>query len=170
MTVGILAGVGKALRLVEILHGDHAAEFKIVVHHQQFFDAVAVQFLLYFGEFRALFHRYQLVLCGHDLRHTFLRVRLKAHVAAGDNPHQVAAIQYGHTGYAVGAGKFDQLGDSGRLLDSDWILDHAAFELLDLAHLLRLLGDAHALVDNADPAFLRHGDGQAEFSHCIHGG
>jgi hypothetical protein len=50
------------------------------------------------------------------------------------------------------------------------ILVEGGLVLLDLAHLGSLLLDAHVLVDDADTAFLRHGDRQAGFGHGIHGG
>ena len=42
--------------------------------------------------------------------------------------------------------------------------------MLDLADFRGLLLDAHVLVDDADAAFLGHGDGQAGFGHGIHRG
>ena len=45
-------------------------------------------------------------------------------------------------------------------MDGHRIDHHAGFELLDLADLVGLLGDVEVAVDDAEPAGLRHGDGQ----------
>ena len=54
--------------------------------------------------------------------------------------------------------------------DRDRAADHAGLELLDQAHFGRLLLGGHVLVDDADAAVLRHGDGEAGFGHGVHGG
>ena len=161
--------MGEAFGLVEVLHGNHAAQVEGVVHHQDLFDPVLVQQALYLLRAGALFHCHQLVPRCHDRRDQFLRVGFKAKVPAGDNTHQVSAVQYRYAGDTVSAGQLHQLGYSGVLLDGDGVLDHAAFEFLDLAHLFGLLFHAHALVNDADAALLGHGDGQAPLSDRVHG-
>ena len=47
---------------------------------------------------------------------------------------------------------------------------HAGLELLDLLDLARLLLDAEILVQDADPAMLRHGDRHRRLGHRVHGG
>ena len=42
LAVAVFRGKGKALRLVDVLDGDHAAEVKIAVNHQQFLNPVLV--------------------------------------------------------------------------------------------------------------------------------
>ncbi len=117
----------------------------------------------------ALLDRHQLVARRHDGRDQFCGVGFKSHIAPGHDAHQVLALEYRHPGDAVGAGQLPQLGYGGGLLDGDGVLDHAALEFLDLAHLLGLLGDGHALVDDADAALLGHCDRQAKLGHRIHG-
>ena len=65
-------------------------------------------------------------------------------------------------------GHCQQILDLGLRTDSDRVTHDDAFVLLDLADFRGLLGDAHALVDDADTTFLRHGDGQASFGDGIH--
>ncbi len=131
---------------------------------------MAVQQLLHLRQFGAFLDGHQFVPRRHDGGDQLLRIGFKAYIATGDDTHQVLAIEHRHAGDAVRAGQFDQFGDGGALLDGDGVLDHPALEFLDLAHLLRLLGDGHALVDDADAALLGHGDGQAELGNGIHGG
>jgi hypothetical protein len=47
---------------------------------------------------------------------------------------------------------------------------HTGFVALDLGHFSGLLLGCHVLVDHADTAFLRNGDGQTRFCHRVHGG
>ena len=47
-TVRVLAGVGVLLHLVDVFHGDEAAQEALLVHHQQLFDTVLVQVTLGF--------------------------------------------------------------------------------------------------------------------------
>ena len=54
--------------------------------------------------------------------------------------------------------------------DGDRVHHHAEFELLDLPHLLGLLGRREIAVDDADAAGLRHGDGQPRLGDGVHGG
>ncbi len=49
LAVGVLAGQGEALGLVEVLHGDHAAQVEVVVDHEDFLDAMLVQQPLHFA-------------------------------------------------------------------------------------------------------------------------
>ena len=53
-------------------------------------------------------------------------------------------------------------------MDGDRVDHHAGFEFLDLADFVGLLLGIEVLVDDADAAGLRHGDGQAAFGHGIH--
>ena len=68
------------------------------------------------------------------------------------------------------AGQLNQFRNSGPLLDSNGILDDTTFELLYLAHLIRLFGDRHAFVDDTDTTLLRHCNRQTKFGNGIHGG
>ena len=170
LAIGVLTGQREALGFVEVLDGDHTAQVEIVVHHQDFLDAVLVQQALYLLGTGALLDRDQLVPGGHDLRDELLRVGLETHVPTGDDAHQVLAVQHRHPGDAVGTGELGQLGDGRILLDGDGVLDHTAFEFLDPAYLLGLLGNAHALVDDTDTALLGHGDGQPALGDRVHGG
>ena len=54
--------------------------------------------------------------------------------------------------------------------DRDRVLDDAAFEFLHPADFARLRLDGHALVDDADAAFLGDGDGEARLGDRVHGG
>ena len=55
------------------------------------------------------------------------------------------------------------------MLNGDRVLDHTTLELLHPAHLLRLLGNGHALVDDANAALLGQRNGEARLGHGVHG-
>ena len=54
--------------------------------------------------------------------------------------------------------------------DRQRVNHHPGLELLDLADLRRLLRDGQVLVDDAEPAVLRHGDRHRRLGHRVHGG
>ena len=68
------------------------------------------------------------------------------------------------------SGELDDLADGHVGRDGDRIADHAAFEFLDARDFGGLAVDGHVLVDDADAAFLRHGDGEARLGDRVHGG
>ena len=166
----VFTGIRVALRLVEILDGNHAAQREVLTDHEDFLDAVALQQALHLGGLGALAHRHQLVARGHNRRHRFVQLGFETPVAPGHDADQILARQHRHAGDAVGAGQFDKLGNAGILLDGDRVFHHTGLVLLDAPHLSGLLGDAHAFMNDADAALLRHGDGQAGFRHRVHGG
>ena len=62
----------------------------------------------------------------------------------------------------------ERVGQRGVGKDGDRIDHHAALEALDLAHLLGLIGGLEIAVDDADPARLRHGDGEPRLGDGVH--
>jgi hypothetical protein len=55
-------------------------------------------------------------------------------------------------------------------VDGHRVGDEDRLGLLHLPHLLGLLGDGQVLVDDAEAALARHGDGGPELGHGVHGG
>ena len=168
-TLIVLAGQWVGLGLLDVLDGHHALEIEGVVDDQHLLDAVLVQqrthgFLV--GTFldgdQALFRR-------HHLTHFSVQAILETYVAGSDDAHQVTVGEHRHAGNVVLPGQLEQIAHGGVGLDGDRVLDHAGLELLDLAHFGSLLLDGHVLVDDADAAFLRHGDGQTRLGDGVHG-
>ena len=85
----VLAGVRKALRLLDVLDGDQAGAAIVVVDDQQLFDAVLVQQALGLLARDVLAHRDQLVL-GHQLGDRLARIAGEAHVAVGQDADEPA--------------------------------------------------------------------------------
>ena len=50
------------------------------------------------------------------------------------------------------------------------VVNHAVLGALDAAHMGRLFGDGHVLMDDADAALACQRDGQRRFGHGVHGG
>ncbi len=165
----VFAGVGVFFGFVDVFYGDQAAQLEVVVDHEHFLNAVLVQQLAHFVVVGAFFDGHQLVFRGHDTGDFGVVVGLEAHVASGDNAHQVAVFQHRQPGEVVLAGQGQQVADGGIGIDGDGVFDHTGFVFFHHAHLLRLLLDAHTLVDDPDATVLRHGNGQAGFGHGVHG-
>ena len=167
--VGVLGGEGVVARLLDVLDGDQAAQREAVVHHQHLLDAVLVHQLQDFVVGGAFAHGDELVLAGHDVADRIVELLLEAHVAAGHQAHQLAAVHHRHAGNVAGAGELDHLADGGVRAHGEGLADDAGLEVLHLRHVRRLLLQAHVLVDDADAAQLGHGDGQAGFGDRVHG-
>ena len=168
--VRILGGVRIVVRLLDVLDGDQSAQLEGVVDHQHLLDAVLVQQADDFVLGRTFLHRDQLVLAGHDVLHRIVGLLLEAQVAAGDDADQpVAFFHHRHTGDVVRARDVHDLADRGMRAHGDRVADHAGLELLHQPHFRGLAFDGHVLVDDADTAALRHGDGEPRLGHGIHG-
>jgi hypothetical protein len=131
---------------------------------------VLVQQLADGGLVGAFLDRDQALFRRHHFTDADFQTAFETHVAGSHDAHQVAVVQYRHTGDVMHAGQFEQVTHGGVGLDGDRVLDHTGFETLDLAHFGSLLLDGHVLVDDADAAFLSHGDCQTGFSDGVHGG
>ena len=112
----------------------------------------------------------QALFGGHHLTDADFQAAFETHVAGSHDAHQVAVVQHRHAGDVVGLGQVEQVAHGGVGFDGDGVLDHTGLETLDLAHFGSLLLDGHVLVDDADAAFLSHGDRQTGFSDGVHGG
>ncbi len=164
----VLAGDGEIAGFLNVLDRDHAAQLEAVVDHQHLLDAMLVEQGNDFLAAGPLVHRHQPLLWGHHRADRRAHVRLETQVAVGDDADQFLALHHRQSGKVVGAGQFHHLVDSGARVDDDGIVDHPALEFLDPPYFLRLFLDRHVLMDNADAAFLRQGNGQSRFSHRVH--
>ena len=85
-----------------------------------------------------------------------------------DDADRLRADDHRDAGDAARARERPDLADRHVGGDRDRVLDDAAFELLDATDFERLRLDGHALVDDADAAFLRDGDREARFGDRVH--
>ncbi|MNO76459.1 hypothetical protein D3C76_675330 [compost metagenome] len=169
-TLIVLAGQRVSLGFFDVVDGHHALEGEFVVDDQHAFDAVLVQQFTHIVLVGAFLDRDQALFRRHHFTDSGIQAVFEAYVTGSHDADQVAIVQYRNAGDVVLAGQFEQVTHRGIGLDGDRVLDHAGLELLDLAHFGSLLLDGHVLVDDADAAFLGHGNGQTGFGHGIHGG
>ena len=87
-----------------------------------------------------------------------------------DADHLVAFGGHRQAGDAARARQGDDLADRRVRPHGDRVLDDAALVLLDPADLPRLVGGRHALVDDADAAFLSDRDREAGLGDRVHRG
>ena len=106
---------------------------------------------------------------GHHVLDEKAHVRDEADVTVGDDAHQTAfGIRYGDAADVVVLHQGESIADGLVLVYGDRVRDHSVLGALHLADLGGLLGYAHVLVDDADAAFPREGDGHRSLRHRIH--
>ncbi len=165
----ILAGAREFRGLLEVLHRDHADQLVIAIHDQHLLDAVFVQESENVFLRRVLAHRDQPFFRSHDGRDRCVEFVFEAKIAVGNDAHCLLADDNRHTGDSARAREVQDLADRHVGRNRDGILDDSALEFLYAADFLRLCLDRHALVDDANAAFLSDGDRQTRLGHGIHG-
>ncbi len=165
----ILAGIGVKLGLLYVFDCNKPDTPVLLIHDQQFLNSVLMQELFCFVLTYPLMNGHK-ILMGHQLAHGLFGITCKAHIAVGQNTNQFLGPGFHnrdtgdgmllHQGQCVGQRVFRCNGDR--------IDHHAAFKLLNLTNLLRLLLRGHVAMKHAHTASLRHGNGQPTFGHGIH--
>src|ERR1043165_4523676 len=164
----ILRGLRIAPRLLDVLDGDEALEVAVGVDDEELLDAMLVEDLARLLE-RGADGRGDEVLLGHALGDRQVEARLEAQVAVGENADELAVgVGHRHAGDFVFLHDLQRLGDRLPRPHGDGVDDHARLGALDLVDLFRLLLDGHVLMDDAEPALLGHGDGQARLGDGVH--
>lgn len=169
-TLVVLARERPGFGFLDVLDGHHALERELVVDDQDFFQTVLVQQVTHFVLVGAFADGDQTLFRRHHFANGDVQAGFKTDVAGGHDADELAIMQDWNAGDVVLTGQFEQVTNGRVSLDGDRILDHTRFELLDLAHFGSLLLDGHVLVDDADAAFLSHGDCQTGFSDGVHSG
>ncbi len=90
----VLARIGIFDPFFDILDGNEALEFKLFVHHRQFFDPVLVKNLSCFLKAGALRRGDQAVSL-HHLRHLHVHPSFEPQIAVGKDPDQLAPFGNG---------------------------------------------------------------------------
>src|SRR5690606_36001395 len=157
------------LGLLDVVDGHHAHETESIINHQHPLDTVLVQQFAHFTGGGTFLDGHQAFLGGHDVAYAGVQAGFETDVPGGDYAYQVTVVEHRYTGDVVLVSQLEQLRHGGVGVNGDRVLDHTGLELLDLAHLVGLLLDGHVLVDDADAAFLGHGNGQAGFGNGVHG-
>jgi hypothetical protein len=165
----VLAGTREVARLLDVLDGDHAAQPPPGVHHQHLLDPVAMQEQQHFLARRVLAHRDELLARSHDLRHRQVELLLEADVAVRDDADDLVAVGRDRQARnALGARESDDFADRRVGPHGDRVLDDSALVFLHAPDLACLVGGGHALVDDADAAFLGDGDRKPCLGDGVH--
>ena len=166
----VLAGAREVARLLDVLHGDHAAQPPIAVDNQHLLDAMPVQQLQNLCARRVFPHGHELFAWGHDFRYRQVELLLEADVAVSDDSDDLVAVRRDRKARdSLRTRERDDIADRGVGTYGDRVLDDAALVLLDASHLARLVGRGHVLVDDADAAFLRDRDRESRLGDGVHG-
>ena len=167
----ILGCIWKLNHFLNVLDGNQARQSAVIIHQRQFFDAVFMEDAL--RCFKVCSNRgcYQ-VVTGHVLRNQRLKIRDKAHVAIGDNPHQLAIFQGLHNRNprdAVALHQFFCLMNLVIWSQEEGINNNPIFRTFYLAHFFSLLGHRHVFMDNTQASCTCNGNGHLAVCDCIHG-
>ena len=166
----VLGGVGVLHDLFDVLDRDEPPEVVFLVDDRQLFDAVMAQDLLGLLQRRADLAGDE-PLARHDLGDLAAEVFFKFHVAVGDDADELVLLVHDrNAGDAVF--RHQRLGVAERFVrrQREGIGDDAVFRALDQIDLLGLHVDRHVLMDDADAALARDGDGHAVLGDGVHGG
>ena len=139
------------------------------VHDRQFLNPVFVQNfprLLQTGAFR----RGNKLVALHHLRHLQFHSGLESQIAIRQNSHQLAALGYRDSGDPVPGHQVVCIADGLIRRDCNGIQDHPTLGFFHFINFGSLVDRRENAVHDADPALLRHRNGQARFCHSIHGG
>ena len=105
----------------------------------------------------------------HQLAHRLVALAGEADVPVGQDADQPPArFDHRNPGNPVRRHEVERVGERRVRPDGDRVDHHAGFELLDPPDLVRLLFDVEILVQDADPAGLRHGDREPALGHRVH--
>ena len=166
----VLAGIRMLGGLLDVLDRDQAAQLEILVDHQHALEPMLVHELHRLFPGGALAHRHQALARRHDVLDRLVELGLESEIAVGDDAHDLArGADDRQARNLVLIGDVQHVAHRHVLRDRDRVLDHAAFEALDLGHFGRLSLRRHILVDDADAAFLGDRNRQARLGHGVHG-
>ena len=165
----VLAGPGIFADLFDILDGDEAVQLAVVIHHQQFFDAVFMEQGLGLLQGDAHLGGDQALL-GHHLFDLIIQVGFEAQVPVGDDAHQFAPIHHRNPGDAVALHQLQDVGDAGLRPDGHRVDDHPGLRFFHLFDFQGLGRRGHITVQDADAPLASHGDGGVRLGDGVHGG
>ncbi len=140
----------------DVLESYQTAQMKLVIDDQHFLDAVFAHFGFAGFKVGAFLDGNQPLAGGHDVRYAVAVVGLEAHITLGHNTYQGFAFYDGEARKPVLTRHRQQVIQLRLRANGDWIFYNHAFVLFNLTHFSGLLTHGHALMDNADAAFLSH--------------
>ena len=166
----VLVGVRVLPPLEDVLDGDEPLEHAARVHHRQLLDPVLGQDPLGVVEAGADRGGDQ-VLPGHGLADRLVEVALELEIAVGDDADEPAlAVHDRHARDLEPPHQLVGFAERAVGAERDRVEDHPALAALDPVDFGGLPLDRHVLVQHADAAGPRHGDGHVGLGNGVHGG
>ncbi len=161
-------GQGIFNRFFNIFNGNESFEIAVFIHNRQLFDPVTAQNLL--GLLHGGAHRGRnQVLLGHHIADHLGKIGEETHVAVGEDTHQLAIAADGHAGDLVFPHQFVCIRYRVFGGQEKGVHDNAVFRPFYPVDLVGLGFDGHVLMDDADAALSRNGNGHPGFRYRIHG-
>src|SRR5918911_264344 len=155
-------------RLLYVFDRDQALDALVVINDEELFDTMLLQDGLGLFERRPDGNGDER-LFGHHFGDGNVEPRLEPQVAIGDDPDEVAVLIYdGHAADVVALHHGQGFADGAVRADRHRINDHAGLRALHFVHLFGLPLDGKILVDDANAALLRDGDGETALRHRVH--
>ncbi len=166
----VFAGQRMFTGFQDILDCHQTAQFKRIVDHQNTLKAMLVHQVARIFQTGIFLDGNQTLARSHDIFNRLIQVVFKTQIAIGDDADQLPALHHGKSGNPVLPGQIQHIAHRHVGRNGDRILDHAAFETLDLGDFSSLLASRHVLMDDANSALLRQRNRQARARDRIHRG
>ena len=169
---GVFVGIRKLGGFQNIFYGNQAFKLVFFVQDQNALDFMFVhQFACLvdacaFGDGNQAFAR------GHDGGNGQVETVFKTQVAVGNDTDHFAVFYDGQTGHFAFAlrAHFQYFANKRRRRNRNRVFHYAALMAFYFRNGTRLHFGRHVFMDNADTAFLRHGNGEACFGNGVHCG
>ena len=165
----VFGGVGEFEFFLDVFYGDQAFEVVILIHHEQFFDAVALQDSFGFFERGAHGHGDEIFL-GHDVADGLIEVALESQVAIRQDADSRCPRVTGSpdTLYLFMNSSAWRTDISGPMVTGSTIMPLSERFTRSISSACRSM--RHIAVHESDAALPRDGDGQARVGDGVHGG
>ena len=170
LAFAVLGGIGMFGSLDDVFDSNEAAEVEVLVDHEHAFKTIFVHQTLGFVEAGTFLDGHETIARSHHFAYGGFHAGFEAKVAVGDHAQNVTAFHDRNTADAVFLAHTDHVAHEHVGTDRDRVAHYARFVALDLGDFSSLLLSREILVDDADAAFLCHGDGQVGFGNRVHSG
>ena len=166
----VLAGHWFVLRFRDVLVGNQADEFVVIVEDGQLLYLVLLQNLSGCTEVGLDVSGYKVLAC-HHLIDGAVDVLLETEVTISDDALEVAfIIDDGDASDVILGHQLECIPNAAAQLDGDGIVDHTILGTLHDGYLTSLFVDAHVLMNHADATFAGNGNGHRSLCDRIHSG
>ena len=167
----VFVRIGKLGVFNDVFYRNQAFELVFLVQHQHALDFVFVHHFARFLNTGADRNGNQFFARRHDGGHGQIQTRFKTQIAVGHDADNLAVLHHRqprHFAFALRTLR-QQFANEFVGRHGHGVFHNAAFVAFHLAHCQSLLLGRHIFVDDADAAFLRHGNRQTRLGNRVHG-